>query len=144
MGRSVFAWASTPASRSVPKRGMRAWTSTALRASLGWGTAARCSSRRRPATCSTATSSCRDLGAHRLKDLTEAQRLYQIGHSEFAPLKSLNRTNLPVTANALVGREQELTELCGLLENGTPPRHADRGRRERQDETRTPGRGRIV
>jgi predicted ATPase/class 3 adenylate cyclase len=61
----------------------------------------------------------RDLGAHRLKDLTEAQRLYQIGDREFTPLKSLNRTNLPVTANALVGREQELTELCGLLENGT-------------------------
>ena len=38
---------------------------------------------------------------------------------DFPPLKSLNRTNLPVTATALVGREQELTELRELLGNGT-------------------------
>jgi len=61
----------------------------------------------------------RDLGAHRLKDLTKAQRIYQLGDGDFPPLKSLQRTNLPVTATALVGREQELTELCGLLGNGT-------------------------
>jgi class 3 adenylate cyclase len=61
----------------------------------------------------------RDLGAHRLKDLTQAQRIFQLGDEEFPPLKSLNRTNLPVTATALVGREQELTDLCGLLANGT-------------------------
>src|SRR5580765_1741276 len=61
----------------------------------------------------------RDLGAHRLKDLTQAQRIYQLGDGDFPPLKSLQRTNLPVTATALVGREQELTELCGLLGNGT-------------------------
>jgi predicted ATPase/class 3 adenylate cyclase len=61
----------------------------------------------------------RDLGAHRLKDLTHAQRIYQLGDGEFPPLKSLQRTNLPVTTTALVGRQQELTELCGLLANGT-------------------------
>ena len=61
----------------------------------------------------------RDLGAHRLKDLTQAQRIYQLGDEDFPPLKSLNRTNLPVTATALVGREQELTELRELLGNGT-------------------------
>jgi predicted ATPase/class 3 adenylate cyclase len=61
----------------------------------------------------------RDLGAHRLKDLTQAQRIYQLGDQDFPPLKSLQRTNLPVTATALVGREQELTELRGLLGNGT-------------------------
>jgi predicted ATPase/class 3 adenylate cyclase len=61
----------------------------------------------------------RDLGAHRLKDLTQAQRIYQLGDGDFPPLKSLQRTNLPVAATALVGREQELTELCGLLGNGT-------------------------
>jgi predicted ATPase/class 3 adenylate cyclase len=61
----------------------------------------------------------RDLGAHRLKDLTQAQRIYQLGDGEFPALKSVNRTNLPVTATALVGREQELSELCGLLSNGT-------------------------
>ncbi|HKB19573.1 MAG TPA: adenylate/guanylate cyclase domain-containing protein [Gaiellaceae bacterium] len=61
----------------------------------------------------------RDLGAHRLKDLTQAQRIYQLGDGGFPPLKSLQRTNLPITATALVGRELELTELCGLLGNGT-------------------------
>jgi predicted ATPase len=61
----------------------------------------------------------RDLGAHRLKDLTQAQRIYQLGDGDFPALRSLNRTNLPVTATALVGREQELTELCGLLADGT-------------------------
>ena len=61
----------------------------------------------------------RDLGAHRLKDLTQAQRIYQLGDVDFPPLKSLQRTNLPVAATALVGREHELTELCGLLGNGT-------------------------
>ena len=61
----------------------------------------------------------RDLGAHRLKDLTQAQRIYQLGDADFGPLNSLNRTNLPVTATALVGREQELTELRELVGNGT-------------------------
>jgi predicted ATPase/class 3 adenylate cyclase len=61
----------------------------------------------------------RDLGAHRLKDLTQAQRIYQLGDGDFLPLTSLQRTNLPVAATVLVGREQELTELCGLLGNGT-------------------------
>jgi predicted ATPase/class 3 adenylate cyclase/Tfp pilus assembly protein PilF len=61
----------------------------------------------------------RDLGAHRLKDLTQAQRIYQLGDEDFPQLKSLQRTNLPVAATALVGREQELTELCRLLGNGT-------------------------
>jgi class 3 adenylate cyclase len=31
----------------------------------------------------------RDLGAHRLKDLTQAQRIYQLGDGDFPPLKSL-------------------------------------------------------
>jgi predicted ATPase/class 3 adenylate cyclase len=61
----------------------------------------------------------RDLGAHRLKDLTQAQRIFQLGDDDFPPLKSLQRTNLPVTATALVGRELELDELCELLGNGT-------------------------
>ena len=40
----------------------------------------------------------RDLGEHRLKDLTAPLRLFQLGHAEFAPLKSLYRTNLPIPA----------------------------------------------
>jgi predicted ATPase len=61
----------------------------------------------------------RDLGAHRLKDLSRPVRLYQLGDREFPPLKTLDATNLPVAASPLVGREQELEELVELLSNGT-------------------------
>jgi predicted ATPase len=61
----------------------------------------------------------RDLGEHRLKDLTAPERIYQLGTAGFPPLKSINRTNLPVTATPLVGRERELAELLSLLRNGT-------------------------
>src|SRR5262245_22709668 len=68
----------------------------------------------------------RDLGAHRrargsngCKDPPRSRRCYQRGDGGCPPLRSLHRTNLPSTATALVGRELELTELCGLLGNGT-------------------------
>src|SRR6476660_4561784 len=38
----------------------------------------------------------RDLGEHRLKDLSAPERIYQLGETEFPPLRSLYRTNLPV------------------------------------------------
>jgi predicted ATPase len=60
----------------------------------------------------------RDLGLHRLKDLTAPERIYQLGGGEFPPLKSLNTTNLPVAANPLVGREAELAELSAMLVDG--------------------------
>jgi len=60
----------------------------------------------------------RDLGQHRLKDLTAAERIYQLGDGEFPPLKSLNRTNLPVASTALIGRERELAELRDLFTGG--------------------------
>jgi predicted ATPase/class 3 adenylate cyclase len=56
-----------------------------------------------------------DLGLHRLKDLTEPQRLYQLGTEEFPPLKTLHQTNLPVPATPFLGRERELGEVLGLL-----------------------------
>ena len=56
-----------------------------------------------------------DLGEHRLKDLLEPQRLFQIGREEFPPLKTLDWTNLPVQATPLVGRERELAEAGALL-----------------------------
>jgi predicted ATPase/class 3 adenylate cyclase len=61
----------------------------------------------------------RDLGEHRLKDLTGAERLYQFGDGHFPPLRTLDATNLPVAASPLLGREQELEELVALLANGT-------------------------
>ena len=56
-----------------------------------------------------------DLGEHRLKDLSAAERLFQLGDAEFPPPRSLNRTNLPVAATPFVGRKSELAEVMGLL-----------------------------
>ena len=56
-----------------------------------------------------------DLGQHRLKDLGAPERLYQLGGKEFPPLKTLHRTNLPIQATPLVGRERELDEAGALL-----------------------------
>ncbi|HLB18887.1 MAG TPA: tetratricopeptide repeat protein [Gaiellaceae bacterium] len=58
-----------------------------------------------------------DLGEHRLKDLSAPERIYQRGEQYFPPLKSLYRTNLPIPATPFVGREHELAEVCGLLED---------------------------
>jgi predicted ATPase/class 3 adenylate cyclase len=41
-----------------------------------------------------------DLGLHRLKDLAEPVRLYQLGGQEFPPLRSLNATRLALQAAA--------------------------------------------
>jgi predicted ATPase/class 3 adenylate cyclase len=63
----------------------------------------------------------RDLGEHRLKDLSRPQRLYQLEldglPGEFPPLKTLDNrpTNLPVQPNELIGRERELEEASALL-----------------------------
>ena len=56
-----------------------------------------------------------DLGEHRLKDLIEAERLFQLGDGEFPPLRTLDATNLPVAGAPLLGREREVAELLDLL-----------------------------
>jgi predicted ATPase len=57
----------------------------------------------------------RDLGEHRLKDLSTPDRVYQLGDGVFPALRSLYRTNLPVPATPFLGREQELAEVVELL-----------------------------
>ncbi|HEY6834914.1 MAG TPA: adenylate/guanylate cyclase domain-containing protein [Gaiellaceae bacterium] len=57
----------------------------------------------------------RDLGEHRLKDLSAPERIYQLGKEEFPPLKTLYRTNLPVPATPFLGRERELAQVVELL-----------------------------
>jgi predicted ATPase/class 3 adenylate cyclase len=57
----------------------------------------------------------KDLGEHRLKDLSAAERIYQLGEGEFPALKSLYRTNLPVPTTPFLGREAELAEVASLL-----------------------------
>jgi predicted ATPase/class 3 adenylate cyclase len=66
-------------------------------------------------------ASVRDLGEHRLKDLSEPQPLYQLVvdglPSDFPPLRTLEArpTNLAVQPTPLVGRERELEECRRLL-----------------------------
>jgi predicted ATPase/class 3 adenylate cyclase len=65
----------------------------------------------------TGTDGLRDLGEHRLKDLSAPERIYQLGDGDFPPLKSLHQTNLPVPSTPFLGREHELAEVLGLLES---------------------------
>ena len=58
----------------------------------------------------------RDLGVHRLKDLSAPERIYQLGQDEFPPLRSLYRTNLPIPATTFLGRTNELAEVLELME----------------------------
>jgi predicted ATPase/class 3 adenylate cyclase len=63
----------------------------------------------------------RDLGEHRLKDLSRPQRIFQLVadglERDFPPLATLeNRpTNLPPQPTPLIGRERELAEVAALL-----------------------------
>ena len=70
---------------------------------------------------STATASLvdaaglRDLGEHRLKDLSAPERIFQLGADDFPPLKTLYRTNLPIPATPFLGRKHELADVLALL-----------------------------
>jgi predicted ATPase len=56
----------------------------------------------------------RDLGPHRLKDLLEPERLYQLGAGDFPRLKTLYQASLPTQPTPFLGRERELMELLTL------------------------------
>jgi predicted ATPase/class 3 adenylate cyclase len=62
-------------------------------------------------------ASLRDLGEHRLRDLSRPERLHQLLHpslpAEFPPLHSADRVpnNLPTQLTSFIGRERELAEL---------------------------------
>ncbi len=63
----------------------------------------------------------RNLGEHRLKDLGQAQHLYQVMMTnlptDFPPLKTLDALphNLPIQLTSFIGREREMTEINELL-----------------------------
>jgi predicted ATPase len=57
----------------------------------------------------------RDLGEHRFKDLAAPERVYQLGETEFEPLRSLYRANLPVPATPFLGREDDLAAVAERL-----------------------------
>jgi predicted ATPase/class 3 adenylate cyclase len=63
-----------------------------------------------------------DLGTHRLRDLTEPERLWQVVHAElgrqFPPVRSLDTysNNLPPQRTSLVGREHDIARVVALLD----------------------------
>ena len=59
-----------------------------------------------------------DLGEHRLKDMTEAIPIFQLGNGSFPPLKTISNTNLPRPASSFLGREIELSDVISKLEAG--------------------------
>lgn len=62
-----------------------------------------------------------DLGSVRLRDLTRAERVFQVVHpdilDQFPPLRSLDTAphNLPTTLTSLIGRDADLATVAGLL-----------------------------
>ena len=62
-----------------------------------------------------ATEALRDVGVHRLKDLSAPERIYQLGDADFPPLRTLYRTNFPVPVTPFLGRERELAEVVDLV-----------------------------
>lgn len=68
-------------------------------------------------------ASLRDLGTHRLKDLPQPQRIYQLLAAglrvEFPPVRSLEShpTNIPYQLSSFLGREKELDEIINLASN---------------------------
>ncbi|MGZ4391832.1 MAG: ATP-binding protein, partial [Gaiellaceae bacterium] len=67
------------------------------------------------ATADLAGADVRDLGLHRLKDLSAPERIFQLGTDHFPPLKTLHETNLPVPATPFLGRQQEVDQIATLL-----------------------------
>jgi predicted ATPase len=59
-----------------------------------------------------------DLGEHRLKDITAAVSIFQLGTRAFPPLKTISNTNLPRPASSFVGRERELQEALARIRTG--------------------------
>ena len=62
------------------------------------------------------------LGEFRLRDLAEPELIYQLTHADlpadFPPIRTLaeRTTNLPVSTTSLIGREQDIGEVAGLVE----------------------------
>ncbi|MFT5204094.1 MAG: putative ATPase/class 3 adenylate cyclase [Candidatus Aldehydirespiratoraceae bacterium] len=58
-----------------------------------------------------------DLGSHRLRDLPESMRLFQVGAGDFAALRGLvsARDSLPPRRTRLLGRDREIAELSALV-----------------------------
>jgi predicted ATPase/class 3 adenylate cyclase/DNA-binding CsgD family transcriptional regulator len=68
-----------------------------------------------------AGATLRDLGRHRLRDLLEPERVYQVLHpelpAEFPPLRTLNTrpNNLPLQPTPFLARERDVAQIAELL-----------------------------
>lgn len=66
------------------------------------------------------TAMLRDLGVHRLRDLLQPERIYQLSDDEEVhdPLRGLDSKshNLPVQVTSFVGRERDIAELTVLID----------------------------
>ncbi|HZV77176.1 MAG TPA: adenylate/guanylate cyclase domain-containing protein [Candidatus Babeliales bacterium] len=68
-----------------------------------------------------AASTLRDLGSHRLKDLTRPEHVYQLVapglREKFPPLRSLGLfpNNLPLETTSFIGRESEVGDVVALM-----------------------------
>lgn len=66
-------------------------------------------------------TSLRDLGEHRLKDLAQPERVYELNApglaSDFPSLRSLSAlaTNLPLQLTSFIGREKEIADITSLI-----------------------------
>jgi predicted ATPase len=61
-----------------------------------------------------------DLGFHRLRDIPDLQRLYQVGEGVFPPLRGTGQVRLPTHPNPFIGRTTDLEAVVGLLGPGGP------------------------
>ena len=88
-----------------------------------------------------------DLGEHRLRDLAEPMRVFQVAHPdlqrEFPPIRSLDALpgNLPAQLTSFVGRDEELSAIATALEEWRLVTLTGTGG-VGQDAPRSPGRGR--
>lgn len=68
-----------------------------------------------------ADGSLRDLGEHRLRDLSQRERIFQLDYggapTEFPPLRTVDTApnNLPTMPSSFIGRDQELEEVMKLV-----------------------------
>lgn len=60
----------------------------------------------------------RDLGEHRLRDLSSPMLIFQLGAEEFPPLHTLDELpgNLPMQRTSFIGRADEVKELAAVVE----------------------------
>ena len=86
--------------RAWGRRGMSAWTCIVQRESRPVVTADRCWSRPRPRSLS-GPAGLRDLGYHRLKDLSEPERIYQLGDERLSAARESPPDESPVAVDAV-------------------------------------------